>query len=94
MYIYIYKCSTLKFFDNIFIEDAMPEKAFKYALFQKISDQNLHFEYFQKISLKMNFTHPFYPILIPKTSYVKIFIFCSGGSQKKLMISKNYYYGL
>ena len=35
-YVYIYKCSTLEFFDNIFIEDVMPEKALKYALFQKI----------------------------------------------------------
>ena len=34
--VHIYTCSTLKFFDNIFIEDAMPEKVLKYALFQKI----------------------------------------------------------
>ena len=34
-YIYIYTCSTLKFVDKIFIEGAMPEKALKYALFQK-----------------------------------------------------------
>ena len=27
IYTYIFTCSTLKFFDNIFIEDAMPEKA-------------------------------------------------------------------
>ena len=26
IYTYIYTCSTLKFFDNIFIEDSMPEK--------------------------------------------------------------------
>ena len=30
--IHIYTCSTLKFFDNIFIEDAMPEKALKKIL--------------------------------------------------------------
>ena len=34
-YIYIYKHSILKFFDKIFIGDAMPEKTLKYALFQK-----------------------------------------------------------
>ena len=34
--IYIYICSTLKFFDSISIEDDMPEKALKYALFQKM----------------------------------------------------------
>ena len=33
--IYICTCSTRTFFDNFFIEDAMPEKALKYALFQK-----------------------------------------------------------
>ena len=38
-----YTCSTLQFADNIFIEDAMPEKALKYALFQKISGQNPNF---------------------------------------------------
>ena len=37
-YTYIFTCSTLKFSGNIFIEDAMPEKASKYALFKK--DQN------------------------------------------------------
>ena len=36
-----YACSTL--FDNIFIEDAMPEKSLKYALFQNNLDQNPHF---------------------------------------------------
>ena len=35
VYTYIFTCPTLKFFDNIFIEDAMPEKALKYALFKK-----------------------------------------------------------
>ena len=33
---YKYTCSNLKFFYNIFIEIAMPEKALKYFLFQKI----------------------------------------------------------
>ena len=32
IYIYIYTCSALKVVGNIFIEDAMPEKALKYAL--------------------------------------------------------------
>ena len=39
----IYTCFTLKFFYNIFIEDAIPEKALKYDHFQKNLDQNLHF---------------------------------------------------
>ena len=33
IYIYVYTWSTLRLFGNIFIEDAMPEKALKYALF-------------------------------------------------------------
>ena len=36
IYIHIYICSTLTFFYNSFIEDAMPEKALKYALFKEI----------------------------------------------------------
>ena len=32
------------------------------------------FEYFLKIPSEMNSTHPFYPILIPNTSNVNIFI--------------------
>ena len=41
----------------------------------------LIFEYFQIILSEMNFTHPFYPILIPNTSYVKMFILVVGGYQ-------------
>ena len=50
MYIdlYIYTCSTLKFFYNIFIEDAMPEKSLKYALFKKFKTKIFIFEYFPK----------------------------------------------
>ena len=35
IYKYIFTCYNLKFYDNIFIEDAMPEKALKFALFKK-----------------------------------------------------------
>ena len=52
----------------------MPEKALKYALFK-----NLILEYFPKIPSEMNSTHPFYPILIPNTSYVRMFIMFVGG---------------
>ena len=58
--IHIYTCSTLTFFDNIFIEDAMPEKALKYALFQKFKNKIFIFEYFPKLRLEMNSTHPFF----------------------------------
>ena len=36
LYVHIYTYSTLKFVDKIFIEVAIPEKALKYALFQKV----------------------------------------------------------
>ena len=39
------------------------------------------FEYFPKIPSEMNSTHPFYPILIPNTSFVKKFILFLGGPQ-------------
>ena len=53
------------------------------------------FEYFPKIPSEINSTHHFYPILIPSTSYVKIFIlFIRGvpGSPRTLkkIKSKNY----
>ena len=53
---------------------------------------------------EMNSTHPFYPVLIPNTPYVKfsfLFILFLGGSKGvqniflKLMLPKNYFnYGL
>ena len=42
---------------------------------------------FQKIPSEINSTHPFYTILIPNTSYVKIFIMFVGGPQW----AKNYF---
>ena len=67
--LYIYTCSTLNFVDNILIEDAMPNKALKYALFKKFKTKIFIIEYFPKIPLEMNFTHPFYPFIY---IYIKI----------------------
>ena len=39
------------------------------------------FNIIPKIPLEMNSTHPFYPILIPNTSYVKKLIMFIGGSR-------------
>ena len=62
MYIYIYIYN---------IEDAMPKKPYNMPFFKKFKTKIFIFEYFPKIPLEMNSTHPFYPILIPNTSYVK-----------------------
>ena len=74
IYIHIYICSTLTFFYNSVIEDAMPEKALNMPSLKKFKTKIFIFEYFPKIPSELNSTHPFYPILIPNTSYVKIFI--------------------
>ena len=50
------------------------KKASKFELFLKSKTKILIFEYFPKIPSKMISTHPFYPILIPNTAYVKNFI--------------------
>ena len=50
---------------------------------KNVNPKILIFEYFSKIPSEMNSTHPFYPILIPNTPYVKFFFFLFvRGSQK------------
>ena len=67
----------------------MPEKCLlKYDLFPKFKTKIFIFEYFPKMPSEMNSLHPFYPIWIPNTSYVK-FLFCFQKLKKKIMISKN-----
>ena len=67
------------------------KKASKFDLFQNVKTKILIFEYFPKIPSEMNAMHPFYPILIPNTQYVKFSLFfflVVGGSQK----SKDIFY--
>ena len=65
--------------------------------FKKFKTKIFIFDYYPKMPLEMNSTHPFYPILIPNASYVKNFILFVGGPQgvpelnKNLMMSKNYF---
>ena len=51
----------------------MLEKVLKVLPFSKPT-QN-HHEYFPKMSTEVDSTHPFYPVLIPNTSFVTFFHF-------------------
>ena len=55
------------------------KKPYNMDFFKKFKTKIFIFEYYPKIPLEMNSTHPFYPILIPNTSYVKNFILFVGG---------------
>ena len=79
IYTYIY-IVYIDIFSTLNFDGVMPEKALKYAFFQKYFNQN-HFWIFSKISSEMNSTHPFYRILISNTSYVKNFMLFVGGSK-------------
>ena len=67
----VYTCFTLKCY--VFYA----WKSLKICPFsKKFRPKSSFLNIFQKIPVEMNSTHPFYPILIPNTSYVIIFI-CS-----------------
>ena len=63
----------LNSFENFFSFDgARPEnRPQNLTLFKNVKPKIFSFEYFQKIPSEMNSTHPFYPIFIPNTPYVK-----------------------
>ena len=58
------------------------KKSLKMCPFKKkIQTKIFIFKYFPKIPSEMNSTHPFYPILIPNTLYVKQTHYVRRGSQ-------------
>mgnify|MGYP006975826884 CR=1 FL=1 len=52
-------------------DGAWPEKGIKIWPFEKKLKPNLYFWIFSKNSFRMNSTHPFYPISIPNSTFVK-----------------------
>ena len=60
-------------------------EASKSTFFKNVKTKIFIFKYFLKNPSEMNSNQPFYPILIPNTSYVKFslfFVLVVGGSQK------------
>ena len=65
------------------------KKASNLTFLKSVKTKIFIFEYFPKISSKINFIYPFYPILIPNTPYVNFSLFffmVLGGYQKSKII--------
>ena len=69
----------------IYIYPISPLFHFCWCFFQNFKNKIFIFKYFPKNHSEMTSTHPFYPILIPNTSYVK-FVFKKLGKVKNFQV--------
>ena len=72
IYIHIYlHVLLLNFLTPFSLRMLCLKKPYNMDFFKKFKTKIFIFEYYPKIPLEMNSTHPFYPILIPNIPYVK-----------------------